>query len=195
VLDDIAFLLQRVDVVAEREQHAHVHGVAHQVGLRVDRRGGGRGPQPAPAQPPGDLGQAREVRADLRRVERRDPQAAQPAPARALGREQAVHAELVGDGLDVGDAAEGLGTLAQHVLRERGIGGDDGAARAEADRVQGPEPRGPAFQHRVQPRAGQLQRVAEHGQAVRTRQVVQGAQRSAFRHVSLLLWSASYAHN
>ena len=74
---------------AEGQTGDGVDGVAHQVGLKVDRRAGVRGPAPAPGQALADGHERREVSPQMARIESRHDHPALPLPRLAFGAEHA----------------------------------------------------------------------------------------------------------
>jgi hypothetical protein len=170
-LDHLGVRFERVDVGAEREPGGDVHRVAHQVGLQVDRFPRGRGALPAQLESLGDLHQRREIRLDVAGIEARHHHRPLPAPGLAARREQAVEAHVFRDAAHARGAPEALRTVAQR--------GGDGfrvrqhhqLARADAKTERLAVAAAPLLGSEVQARAVDLQRVAQHRQAARTRKV------------------------
>ena len=114
-LDDVVPLLDRVDVMAEDDEHGDVDRKALELLDHVERFAGARRPLPPRLQPPGD-GLDRREPMQVALSESRDGELALRAPGLTLGVEHALDPEFADDAVHILRAAEGFGSRAQNVV-------------------------------------------------------------------------------
>ena len=167
----LALVLERVQVLPERERGRHVGGEGHVRALQLERLAGpGRRVEPA-AQPLGRDADDVEVAVQMVRVERHHGEPPLRAPLAALGREHAVDAHLAEHVLDLAPAPVAVRPLAQDRVDRVRLGERDHRHRADREAEHRPVPARPVLEREVQPRVAQLQRVPGSRHAARPRQL------------------------
>ena len=171
-LNDFFDRLQRVHLGAEGQARNRVDGVAHQVGLQVDRLLGPRRLLPAAAQTLGDLQQRRKVVFHVLGVEARHDHAALALPTVALGTEDAArHAHFVPDLAQPRGAPVTVRAVAQHLADHLVVGQHQELSAAQAEAENRPELAAPLLDAGMHTGAVDLRQVAQQWQAARAGKV------------------------
>ena len=162
-----AFVLDRVDVHAERKARGRIHREAHQFGLQVhlDARLGC--PAPAIAKPFRDPDQLRHEAMQMRRVKCGHHHAPLSALVVAFGAEESMRAGLAEDRLEIGRPSPGGRTIPQDRRGQGRVRHDKHLALQQLQSVERSERCGPIFQLKMEVRKVQLQQVSHNRRTLR----------------------------
>ena len=170
-MDDVAILLDRVDVVVECDQRRRIDGEALEFLVEVERLAAIREPLPARLDTTGDGREVLVLLAQVSLRERMHGERALPTPRLAFGREDAVDAELREDAAEPGRAAEPARPVTQDLLAKLRVRNRGHGLSAQAEAVHRTVFGGPSLQHEVNVLRLDLMNVPEQGKSLGAGQI------------------------